>query len=95
MMNRITNTTNRMCAIWAEAAAIGFLPVDDPRDAGTIRAIERELTIDELLLRYRNHEHVESLPPGEGVFLACSFWLADVLVMSGRGTRRSRSSSGC
>lgn len=50
----------------------------------TIRAIERELAVDGLLLRYRNHEHVESLPPGEGVFLACSFWLADVLVMSGR-----------
>ena len=63
---------------------VGFLPVDDPRVASTVGAIERELTVDGLLLRYRNHEHVESLPPGEGVFLACSFWLADVLVMSGR-----------
>ena len=63
---------------------VGFLRVDDPRVVRTVAAIERELTIDGLLLRYRNHEHVEGLPPGEGVFLACSFWLADVLVMSGR-----------
>ncbi|MGH7124871.1 MAG: glycoside hydrolase family 15 protein [Stellaceae bacterium] len=66
---------------------VGFLPVDDPRVVGTVEAIERELTIDGLVLRYRNREHVEGLPPGEGVFLACSFWLADVLVMSGRRDR--------
>ncbi|HLJ22316.1 MAG TPA: glycoside hydrolase family 15 protein, partial [Stellaceae bacterium] len=63
---------------------VGFLPVDDPRIVTTVQAIERELTIDGLVLRYRNREHVEGLPPGEGVFLACSFWLADVLVMMGR-----------
>jgi GH15 family glucan-1,4-alpha-glucosidase len=63
---------------------VGFLPVDDPRVVGTIEAIRRELTVDGLVLRYRNREHVEGLPPGEGVFLACSFWLADVLVLSGR-----------
>jgi len=63
---------------------VGFLPVDDPRVVGTVRAIERELTVDGLVMRYRNQEHVDELPPGEGVFLACSFWLADVQVMSGR-----------
>ena len=63
---------------------VGFLPVTDSRVIGTIEAIERELMVDGFVLRYRNREHVEALPPGEGVFLACSFWLADVLVMSGR-----------
>ena len=66
---------------------VGFLPVDDPRVVGTIEAVERDLTIDGFVLRYRNREHVEGLPPGEGVFLACSFWLADALVMSGRRDR--------
>jgi GH15 family glucan-1,4-alpha-glucosidase len=65
---------------------VGFLPVDDPRVVGTVRAIERELMVDGLVMRYRNREHVEGLPPGEGVFLACSFWLADVQIMSGRRT---------
>ena len=63
---------------------VGFLPFDDPRVTGTVRAIERELMVDGLVLRYRNREHVEGLPPGEGVFLACSFWMADVLALSGR-----------
>jgi len=63
---------------------VGFLPFDDRRVAGTVRAIERELMVDGFVLRYRNREHVEALPPGEGVFLACSFWMADVLALSGR-----------
>jgi GH15 family glucan-1,4-alpha-glucosidase len=63
---------------------VGFLPFDDPRVVGTVRAIERELMVDGLVLRYRTREHVEALPPGEGVFLACSFWMADVLALSGR-----------
>jgi len=63
---------------------VGFLPIDDNRVAGTVRAIERELMVDALVLRYRNREHVEALPPGEGAFLACSFWLVDVLAMSDR-----------
>ena len=63
---------------------VGFLPFDDPRVVGTVRAIERELMVDGLVLRYRTREHVEDLPPGEGVFLACSFWMADVLALSGR-----------
>jgi GH15 family glucan-1,4-alpha-glucosidase len=63
---------------------VGFLPVDDPRVAGTIRAIERELMVEGLVLRYRCREHVEASQPGEGAFLACSFWLADVPAMAGR-----------
>jgi GH15 family glucan-1,4-alpha-glucosidase len=63
---------------------VGFLPLDDPRVQGTVAAIERELMVDGLVLRYRTAEHVDGLPPGEGAFLACSFWLADVYAMLGR-----------
>jgi GH15 family glucan-1,4-alpha-glucosidase len=62
----------------------GFLPIEDPRVAGTIEAIRRELTEDGLVLRYRTRRTLDGLPPGEGVFLACSFWLVDVLCMQGR-----------
>lgn len=63
---------------------IGFLPASDPRVAGTVRAIERDLTEDGLVLRYRTHETNDGLPPGEGVFFACSFWLADNYALMGR-----------
>ena len=62
----------------------GFLPADDPRVVRTVDAIERELTVDGLVMRYLTHESVDGLPPGEGVFLACSFWLADALWLQGR-----------
>ena len=62
----------------------GFLPCDDPRVLATVEAIRRELTVDGLVMRYRTHEAIDGLPPGEGVFLACSFWLADNLCMQGR-----------
>ena len=63
---------------------VGFLPPHDPRIKGTVAAIQRELTVDGLVLRYRTHENVDGLPPGEGLFLACSFWLADNLILQGR-----------
>ena len=56
---------------------VGFLPADDPRVRGTIAAVERELMVDGLVLRYRTKAGVDGLPPGEGVFLPCSFWLAN------------------
>jgi GH15 family glucan-1,4-alpha-glucosidase len=62
----------------------GFLPVDDKRVAGTIEAIERELLADGFVLRYRTQSGADGLAPGEGVFLACSFWLADVYQRQGR-----------
>jgi GH15 family glucan-1,4-alpha-glucosidase len=62
----------------------GFLPCTDPRVSGTIEAIRRDLTVDGLVLRYRSGETVDGLPAGEGVFIACSFWLADNLCMQGR-----------
>jgi len=62
----------------------GFLPCSDPRVRGTIEAIQRDLTVDGLVLRYRTRRTLDGLPPGEGVFLACSFWLADALCLLGR-----------
>jgi GH15 family glucan-1,4-alpha-glucosidase len=62
----------------------GFLPAHDPRVVGTVAAIQKELTIDGFVQRYHTHQSVDGLPPGEGVFLACSFWLADNLCMQGR-----------
>ncbi len=63
---------------------VGFLPPDDPRVIGTIEAIERELMHDGFLLRYRPEESDDGLPGGEGVFLACSFWLVEALLGAGR-----------
>ena len=63
---------------------VGFLPADDPRMRGTIEAIGRELMAGGLVQRYRTHQGVDGLPPGEGVFLACSFWYVDCLVLLGR-----------
>ena len=67
-----------------QMAITGFLPADDPRVVSTVEAIRRELAVDGLVLRYRPDEAADGLPPGEGVFLACSFWLADNLCMQGR-----------
>jgi GH15 family glucan-1,4-alpha-glucosidase len=62
----------------------GFLPAEDPRVRGTLAAIERHLTVDGLVLRYRSTRGIDGLPRGEGFFLACSFWLADNLILQGR-----------
>jgi GH15 family glucan-1,4-alpha-glucosidase len=66
------------------APIVGFLPPDDPRIVSTVAAIERELVQDGLVLRYRTHESDDGLPAGEGVFLLCSFWLADNYALMGR-----------
>jgi GH15 family glucan-1,4-alpha-glucosidase len=66
---------------------VGFLPADDPRVVGTVSAIERELLRDGFVQRYRPDEtsvEVDGLPPGEGTFLPCSFWLAQVYALQGR-----------
>jgi GH15 family glucan-1,4-alpha-glucosidase len=63
---------------------VGFLPPSDPRVRGTVAAVERELMHDGFVLRYRTRPDVDGLPPGEGAFLACTFWLADNLVLLGR-----------
>jgi GH15 family glucan-1,4-alpha-glucosidase len=65
---------------------LGFLPATDERFVSTVEAIRRELAVDGLVLRYRSREDgaTDGLPPGEGVFLACSFWLADALALQGK-----------
>ena len=63
---------------------VGFLPVEDPRVAGTIAAVEARLLHDGFLRRYRTGDEVDGLPAGEGAFLACSFWLADAYMLQGR-----------
>jgi len=65
---------------------LGFLPPDDPRVVGTVEAIQAHLTRDGFVERYRTRERnvVDGLSGGEGVFLPCSFWLVDALVMLGR-----------
>ncbi len=63
---------------------VGFLPPEDPRVRGTVEAIQRELCQDGFVHRYDTRQAVDGLPPGEGVFLACSFWLADNLALMGR-----------
>jgi GH15 family glucan-1,4-alpha-glucosidase len=63
---------------------VGFLPPADPRVRGTLAAIEGNLLRDGFVLRYDTGERIDGLPPGEGAFLACSFWLADNYVLQGR-----------
>jgi GH15 family glucan-1,4-alpha-glucosidase len=64
---------------------VGFLPPTDPRIQGTLRAIEAKLLLnDEFVLRYETEDAVDGLPPGEGAFFACSFWLVDNYILQGR-----------
>jgi GH15 family glucan-1,4-alpha-glucosidase len=63
---------------------VGFLPATDERMQGTVAAIERELTTDGFVRRYTTETALDGLPPGEGVFLPCTFWLADNLALMGR-----------
>jgi GH15 family glucan-1,4-alpha-glucosidase len=64
--------------------ATGFLPATDDRMVGTVAAIERELIHDGFVLRYRSEHADDGLPPGEGAFLPCSFWLVNNYVWQGR-----------
>jgi GH15 family glucan-1,4-alpha-glucosidase len=65
-------------------AIVGFLPADDPRVKGTVAAIEADLLRDGFVIRYDTGEAKDGLPPGEGAFLACSFWLVGNYVLLGR-----------
>jgi GH15 family glucan-1,4-alpha-glucosidase len=64
--------------------ALGFLPASDPRVRGTVEAIERELVVGGLVMRYDTASTEDGLPAGEGVFLPCSFWLVDAYALMGR-----------
>jgi GH15 family glucan-1,4-alpha-glucosidase len=63
---------------------VGFLPPSDPRVLGTVKAVEARLLEGGFVRRYDADRHVDGLPEGEGVFLPCSFWLADNWVLAGR-----------
>ncbi len=63
---------------------VGFLPITDPRVIGTVKAVEKYLLKNGLVLRYDTRRVNDGLPPGEGAFLACNFWLVDVYVPQGR-----------
>jgi GH15 family glucan-1,4-alpha-glucosidase len=63
---------------------VGFLPAGDKRIRRTVEEIEQKLLYKGLLLRYETETGIDGLPPGEGAFLACSFWLADNYLMLGR-----------
>jgi GH15 family glucan-1,4-alpha-glucosidase len=65
-------------------APVGFVKPDDPRYRSTVEAIERDLLVDGLVLRYDSLKARDGLPAGEGAFLACSFWLADAYLLLGR-----------
>jgi GH15 family glucan-1,4-alpha-glucosidase len=65
-------------------AEVGFLDADDPRYRATVEAVEHDLLRDGFLLRYDTGAADDGLPPGEGAFLACSFWLVDAWLMIGR-----------
>ena len=63
---------------------VGFLPPDDPRVIATVEAVERDLMRGGLVMRYNTAQVEDGLPPGEGVFLACSFWMVSALKAIGR-----------
>ncbi|MGA9527879.1 MAG: glycoside hydrolase family 15 protein [Terriglobales bacterium] len=69
---------------------VGFLPVEDERIAGTVRAIEKCLMRDGLLLRYDTEKVKDGQPAGEGAFLTCNFWLIDVYLLQGRHEEAKR-----
>ncbi len=76
--------SNQLDAALLLMPLVGFLPGTDPRVRATVRSIERELMPDGLVLRYNTAKVNDGLPPGEGVFLACSFWMVSSLKAIGR-----------
>ncbi|MGC2400264.1 MAG: glycoside hydrolase family 15 protein, partial [Acidobacteriaceae bacterium] len=63
---------------------VGFLPADDARVIGSVKAIEANLMESGFVARYTQDPDVDGMPHGEGKFLACTFWLADNYVLQGR-----------
>lgn len=76
--------STRMDAALLALPLIGFLPAGDERIRNTVAEIEKHLLVDGLLRRYETGTGVDGLPPGEGAFLACSFWLVDAYILQGR-----------
>jgi len=82
--------TDRLDASLLMIPLVGFLPARDPRVLGTVAAIERRLLQNGFVLRYDTDPNVDGLPPGEGAFLACTFWYVDNLSLQGRKTEARR-----
>ena len=76
--------TTEVDASLLQLPLVGFLPPDDPRILGTVRAVEEDLLRDGLVLRYRTQSGVDGLSGGEHPFLACSFWLVSAYAAVGR-----------
>ncbi len=76
--------SNALDAALLRIPLVGFLPADDPRVVRTAETIAKELMVDGYVLRYRSEETTDGLPPNEGTFLICSFWLADNFALMGR-----------
>jgi GH15 family glucan-1,4-alpha-glucosidase len=76
--------SDQLDAALLQMPLVGFLPGSDPRVKGTVEAIERELMPDGLVQRYKTTHVDDGLPPGEGVFLACSYWMVSALKAIGR-----------
>jgi GH15 family glucan-1,4-alpha-glucosidase len=66
---------------------VGFLPPDDPHVKGTVAAVEQELFRDGFVMRYDTSRSDDRLPPGEGAFLPCTFWLADNYALAGEAEK--------
>jgi GH15 family glucan-1,4-alpha-glucosidase len=69
---------------------VGFLAPQDPRVRSTVEAVQRHLLLDGLVRRYDTDSGIDGLPPGEGIFIPCSFWLADNLILLGRQAEARR-----
>jgi GH15 family glucan-1,4-alpha-glucosidase len=74
---------------------VGFLPADDPRVKGTVKAIETHLVSNGFVERCTQDPAVDGIPHGEGTFLACSFWMADYYGCKVGMKMRFRCSNGC
>lgn len=82
--------SQRMDASLLLLPLVGFLPATDKRIRRTVEEIEKKLLRKGLLLRYETETGMDGLPPGEGAFLACSFWLADNYLLLGRKADATR-----
>jgi GH15 family glucan-1,4-alpha-glucosidase len=82
-----TYAGDRLDASVLKMLSVGFLPGSDPRMIDTVHAVERDLMRGGFVMRYQNAPHIDGLPPGEGVFLPCSFWLCDALAAIGERQR--------
>jgi GH15 family glucan-1,4-alpha-glucosidase len=73
--------TDQLDASLLMVPLVGFLPASDERMRNTVDRIQNELMVDGYVLRYApsGSASVDGLPPGEGSFLPCSFWLVDCL----------------